>query len=111
MDVSTAVCPAGKESPKLDRPPRVGIPSGEGHFWPVHQESVSPDGLTEQLVDALLIEVDAVVAAQPGPTSALLDGSAAERRRCRMERRAVAAVIRALPACGGASGPAGREAA
>jgi type VI protein secretion system component VasF len=73
--------------------------------------SFSPDGLTEQVIDALLKEVDAVLADAPRPTSALLNGSAAERRRRRMAHRAMAAVVRALPACRGGSGPDGQEAA
>lgn len=51
------------------------------------------------------------VARAPRPTSALLDGSAAERRRRRMERRAVAAIVRELPVRCAASGPDGQEAA
>jgi hypothetical protein len=59
-----------------------------------------PDGLSERALDALIAEVDAVLAASPVPTSALLDGTAAERRRRRMSRRAVASVVRALPVSG-----------
>ncbi|MGH3976907.1 MAG: hypothetical protein ACRDS9_26845 [Pseudonocardiaceae bacterium] len=73
--------------------------------------SFSPDGLTEHAIDALLREVDAAAATESRPTSALLDGSAAEQRQRRMERRTVAAVVRALPVRRGASGPDGREAA
>lgn len=57
----------------------------------------SPDGLAEPLIDVLLQEVDAALADAPRPTSALVDGSAAERRRRRVARRAVASVVRALP--------------
>ncbi|HEU0086661.1 MAG TPA: hypothetical protein VFQ77_03270 [Pseudonocardiaceae bacterium] len=66
--------------------------------------------MSEQVIDALLYEVDAALAEAAPPTSALLDGSAAERRRRRMERRAVAAVLRALPAHRGACGPDGQVA-
>lgn len=52
----------------------------------------------------------AEVAKAPRPTSALLDGSAVERRRRRMERRAVAAVVRVLPVRRGVAGRAGRVA-
>lgn len=58
--------------------------------------SFSPDGLTEQVIDALLREVDAAVAG-PRATSALQVGTAAERRQRRMERRAVAVPVHALP--------------
>ncbi len=48
----------------------------------------------------------------PRPTSALLDGSAAERRRRRVERRAMAAVVRVLPVRGQPpAGPSGSDAA
>jgi hypothetical protein len=72
--------------------------------------SFSPDGLTEHVIDALLQEVDAALAEAPPPTSALLDGSAAERRRRRMARWAIAAMVHALPAHLGASGPDGQVA-
>lgn len=57
-----------------------------------------PDGLTDEHIEALLIEAQAVWAAPSCATSALLDGSAAERRYRRMSRRAIGAVVRALPA-------------
>ncbi|MBV9161988.1 MAG: hypothetical protein JO281_10660 [Pseudonocardiales bacterium] len=69
-----------------------------------------PDGLTEPCIDLLIDQVQAVLASAPRPTSALVDGSAAERRRSRMERRAVAAVVRALPVRRGGAGPDGRAA-
>ena len=47
--------------------------------------------------DRLIEQCYAEVADAPRPTSALLDGSAAERRRRRMERRVLAALIRSLP--------------
>jgi hypothetical protein len=57
-----------------------------------------PDGLDETAIDRLIAQVVAgEVEVAPEPTSALVDGSAAERRRRRMERRALAAVVRSLP--------------
>lgn len=60
----------------------------------------------ERLIERCRVEV----VGAPGPTSALLDGTAAERRRRRMERRAVVSVVRALPVRRGVSGPDGRAA-
>ncbi|WP_028926306.1 hypothetical protein [Pseudonocardia acaciae] len=57
-----------------------------------------PDGLDRVAIDALIAEVFDGLGDCPGPTSALLDGSAAERRRRRMTRRALAVVARSLPA-------------
>ena len=65
----------------------------------------SPDGLTEQLVDSLLREV--AVGSRVRPTSALMDGTAAERRYRRQARRSVAAVVRALPVRGHGGGLGG----
>lgn len=70
----------------------------------------NPDGPTRRQVEALIWESHDVTARAPRPTSALLDGSAAERRRRRMERRAIAAVVRELPVRQQA-GPCGSEAA
>jgi ribosomal protein L12E/L44/L45/RPP1/RPP2 len=56
-----------------------------------------PDGLDETAIDALIAEAAHEVATAPVATSALMDGSAAERRRRRMERRAISAVVRSLP--------------
>jgi hypothetical protein len=56
-----------------------------------------PDGLDEMAIDALIAQVAHEVAVAPVATSALMDGSAAERRRRRMERRAISAVVRSLP--------------
>jgi hypothetical protein len=61
------------------------------------EEPFYPDGLTEEHIEALLREARAVWATSARSTSALLDGSAAERRRRRMSRRAIGAVVRALP--------------
>lgn len=56
-----------------------------------------PDGLDERAVSELIADVDQSLAEAPVPTSALVDGSAAERRRRRIERRMLAAVVRSLP--------------
>jgi hypothetical protein len=59
----------------------------------------------------LIEQCYADVTVAPQPTSALLDRSAAERRRRRIKRRAVAGLARALPMRrGGAAGPDGRAA-
>jgi hypothetical protein len=71
----------------------------------------APDGLAGEALDELINRAYAEVAKASQPTSALLDGSAAEQRRRRMERRALAAVIRALPASRGASCPDGHDVA
>jgi hypothetical protein len=55
------------------------------------------DGLDETAIDRLIAQVAAEVEVAPETTSALVDGSAAERRRRRMERRVLAAVVRSLP--------------
>jgi hypothetical protein len=75
-----------------------------GNEYPVR---FSPDGLTEQLIDALLREVDAVAVALPRPSLALMDGTGAQRRYRRRARRSVAAVVRALPVRGTAGGVGG----
>lgn len=71
----------------------------------------APDGLAGEALDELIKRAYAEVAKAAKPTSAMLDGSAAEQRRRRMERRALAAVIRALPVRRDASSPDGREVA
>jgi hypothetical protein len=68
------------------------------------------DGLDETAIDRLIAQVAADVTVAPEPTSALVDGSAAERRRRRMERRALAAVVRSLPARQGVSPQVGEAA-
>jgi hypothetical protein len=75
-----------------------------GNEFPVR---FSPDGLTEQLIDALLREVDVAGAVWPRPSSALMDGTGAQRRYRRRARRSVAAVVRALPVQGTADGLGG----
>jgi hypothetical protein len=57
----------------------------------------APDGLTGEALNKLINRAYAEVATAPRPTSALLDGTAAEQRRRRMEHRASAAVIHPLP--------------
>lgn len=56
-----------------------------------------PDGLSADAIEALLIEARAFWARPRLVTSAVLDGSAAQRRERREARRAIAAVVRALP--------------
>lgn len=75
-----------------------------GNEFPVR---FSPDGLTEQLIDVLLREVDVAGAVWPRPSSALMDETAVQRRYRRRARRSVAAVVRALPVRGSAGGPGG----
>jgi hypothetical protein len=65
-----------------------------------------PDGLTEQNIDALLRELDTAIA-KPRPTSALMDGTDAQRRHRRQARRYGAAVARAWPARAAADDPGG----
>jgi len=79
------------------------------HGEPGSAHRYAPDGLAGVALDELINRAYAEVAKASQPTSALLDGSAAEQRRSRMERRALAAVIRALPVRRGASDPDGRE--
>lgn len=62
-----------------------------------HWEGFFPDGLDEPTIDRLIAEAELDVVHIPAPTSALVDGSAAERRRRRIERRMLAAVVRSLP--------------
>lgn len=69
-----------------------GTPSGGLERGPGY----SPDGLAGEALDELIDRAYAELARAPRATSALVDGSAAERRCRRMERRAVAA-LRALP--------------
>jgi hypothetical protein len=69
-----------------------------------------PDGLTEAAIDALIAEVDAVLAASPVSSCALLAGAAAERRRRRLCRQAVVPLVRALPVAWPVSGPDGEAA-
>lgn len=66
-----------------------------------------PDGLTEQIIDALLRELDMTAITKPRPTSALMDGAGAQRRHRRQARRYAAAVVRAWLARGAADDPGG----
>lgn len=68
----------------------------------------APDGLVGEALDDLIHRAYAEVAEAPRPTSALLDGSAAEQRRRRIEHRAWAALARALTVRGDVSGSCGR---
>jgi hypothetical protein len=56
-----------------------------------------PDGLDRAAIETLLAQAARERAKAPAPTSALLDGSAAENRRRRVERRALTEVVHALP--------------
>lgn len=56
-----------------------------------------PDGLTADAIESLLREMEGHWSTSVRPTSALLDGSAALRRERRETRRAIGAVVRALP--------------
>ena len=56
-----------------------------------------PDGLTTDAIEALLREMEGHWSTAARPTAALLDGSAALRRERREARRAIGAVVRALP--------------
>jgi hypothetical protein len=71
----------------------------------------APDGLAGEALDELISRAYAEVARAPRPTSALLDGSAAEQRGRRIERRALTAVIRAQPVRREDSGSARRQVA
>ena len=68
---------------------QTGIRAGE--------QANYPDGLTAAVVDALIERAYAEAIAAPQPSAALLDGSAAARRDRREARRAISAVVRALP--------------
>ncbi|OLF15868.1 hypothetical protein BU204_19305 [Actinophytocola xanthii] len=57
-----------------------------------------PDGLTMSVIEALLTEAEETATPRSQPTWAVLDGSAAQRRDRRIARRAIGAVVRALPA-------------
>ena len=72
-----------------------------------YPERFSPDGLTEQLIDVLLREVEGAAAVKPRPGSVLVDGQAVLRRYRRQGRRCASAVVRALPMRGAAGGPGG----
>ena len=67
----------------------------------------SPDGLTEQIIDVLLREVDGAAAVKPRPSPVSMDGQATLRRYRRGARRCASAVVRALPVRGVAGGPDG----
>jgi hypothetical protein len=79
------------------------------HGEPGSAHRYASDGLAGAALDELINRTYAEVAKASRPTSALLDGSAAEQRRRRMERRALAAVIPALPVRRGTSGSDRRE--
>ena len=75
------------------------------------EELFYPDGLTAEHIDALLGEMDACSTAMSAqPTSALVDGSAAQRRARRTNRRRIGAVVRSLPMRPQVASPAGEVA-
>ena len=61
------------------------------------QGSFYPDGLTSVHIDQLLAEAETSWPTAARPTSACLDGTAEQRRERRVTRRAIGAVVRALP--------------
>ncbi len=69
-----------------------------------------PDGLTVDAIDALLSEMEGHWATSARPTLALLDGTAVLRRERRTTRRAIGAVVRALPTRPQTASPAGEVA-
>ncbi len=64
-----------------------------------------PDGLAETVIDELLMEMRSQAVARSGPTAALADGSAAERKYRRADRRVYEHVVRPLPVRTAAAGP------
>lgn len=68
------------------------------------------DGLDSDAIEALLSEAEAFWSTSARPTSALLDGSASLRRERRTARRAIGAVVRALPTRPQHADPAGEVA-
>lgn len=73
------------------REPVLNISSDAG-LWGHH----FPDSLTEPVIDRLIAEAEQEVMVVAEPTSALLDGSALERRRRRTQRRLVGVVLRSV---------------
>ncbi|MGB3439046.1 MAG: hypothetical protein WBA97_09880 [Actinophytocola sp.] len=60
-------------------------------------EAYYPDGLTSEVIDALLSEAAVAWSMAPRPTSRLLDDTAELRRERRAARRGIGAVVRVLP--------------
>lgn len=69
----------------------------DGPSWPVWPDPYYPDGLDRAAIETLLADAARARAKAPVPTSALLDGSASERRSRRVERRTLAEVVHAIP--------------
>jgi hypothetical protein len=69
-----------------------------------------PDGLTADSIDTLLSEMEGHWSTSAHPTGAFLDGSAVLRRERRTTRRAISAVVRALPTRPQSTSPAGEVA-
>ncbi len=63
----------------------------------MYSSNFYPDGLTERDIDLLITEAFESADESAEPTSALLDQTAAHRRRRRIEHRTVAGVVRAFP--------------
>ncbi|WP_309116747.1 hypothetical protein [Saccharothrix sp.] len=78
---------------------------------PDDEQQFSPDGLTEDVIDALLAQVADELAELPPATSALLDGSARTRRDRRVVERQLGGTVRVLRVHGLSSGSVGTEAA
>ncbi|WP_158852340.1 hypothetical protein [Saccharothrix deserti] len=71
----------------------------------------SPDGLTEAVIDALIVAVDEELAEMPAPTSRLLDGAARKRWDRRYVDRTLSGAVRVLAARDAMPVPTGTEAA
>jgi hypothetical protein len=57
----------------------------------------APDGLVGEVLEGVIVGAYAEVVGCLWLTSAVVDGSAAERRRRRVERRALGVVVQVLP--------------
>ncbi|MBB5807035.1 hypothetical protein F4560_006803 [Saccharothrix ecbatanensis] len=71
----------------------------------------SPDGLTEEVIDALISAVDDELAEMPSPTSRLVDGPAWNRWGRRYVERTLSSTVRVLAVSDMVSAAAGTEAA
>lgn len=71
----------------------------------------SPDGLTEDLIDALIAAVDEELTEMPAPTSRLLDGVARSRWNRRYVERTLDGTVRTLRVQSLTAVPSGTEAA
>ncbi|MFE9744046.1 hypothetical protein ACFYOT_03990 [Saccharothrix saharensis] len=71
----------------------------------------SPDGLSEEVIDALIAAVDEELAEMPAPTSRLLDGAARKRWDRRYVERTLSGAVRVLAVRDAMPVPTGTEAA